>query len=185
MNNINITNTIINNNITNNDINIIDNLLSVNDILEDKKTSIHNELFNNAIKYYISLNVNKQTLNIISDDNKTDNELLLEKYMIIDLNDGTTYLDPTHALLISKSRPLKKIKIDLKPYWNKNYAENLNTNDQELLLINEENLNESEFESINFIDAKIYYKNKFTNKIFGIPFNKFRKNLKLNQLKNI
>lgn len=163
----------------------INNLYSVNDTLNNRQSKVHTQLFNDAINKYLSIDSNKELLNLPIDEN-INNETLSIKYLVIDLNDGETYLDSSHALFISKFRPLKKIKVDLKSYWNKLYVDIYQKIiEGEELLINEENIKDSEFEYVDFVNGKIYYRNKFTNKVFGISFEKFKKKLQINQLKNI
>lgn len=157
------------------------------DIINDKSQLIHKELFDNAIINYIQDHI--ELLHLEDGENQTNinyEDKLNKQYIVIDLNDNETYLDSSHAILLSKSFPLTKIKIDLEDYWNKNYI-NIYKNiiNHESLLINENNLKESELDYVDFVKGKVYYKNKFTNKIFGIPFNKYHKQVNFELLKNI
>lgn len=134
--------------------------LNVYDIIYSNSEKIHKKLFEEAIdKYCEHNNINKDDYKIIDQPNIDDN------------------LKPSVAIMICD----EKINyIDLTNYWNKNYIENLNKySENEIfreLLINDEDKKNIEVEYIDYVNGKIQFRNKMTNKTFYLKFNKLDKN---------
>lgn len=132
------------------------------DIAYNKNEEIHKKLFEDAInKYFEEENINKEDFKIIDQINKMN------------------ILKPSIAILLEKGISKKLKYIDLTPYWNSNYKESLNKKEDnsifENLLINEENKKHIEIEYIDYVNGKIEFKNKMTNKKFFINFDKLDK----------
>ena len=134
--------------------------LNVYDIIYSNSEKIHKKLFEEAIdKYCEHNNINKDDYKIIDQPNNDDN------------------LKPSVAIMICDE---KIDYIDLTNYWNKNYIENLNKySENEIfreLLINDEDKKNIEVEYIDYVNGKIQFRNKMTNKTFYLKFNKLDKN---------
>ena len=146
---------------------MIDELLTIDDIVNNKQNKIHTELFNNAVKNYaVSNNIN------------------LSSYTVIDLQNNDDYLKSSYALLLSKTKPFKKYNVDLNQYWNTNYMDNNVIQSYEDILLDEDDRKYSEYDYTDYIKGRIYFKNKLTNKRFYISFDKFDKEVNIDQLKN-
>lgn len=144
-------------------------LFTTYDIIYDNKKNIHNKLFKDAIdKYCIENNKNKADYKIIDQENK-DNVFSPSIAIFIN-NDNIEY-------------------IDLTEYWNMNYINELNSYSKnnlfKELLINDEDKKYIDVEYIDYVNGKVQFKNKFTNKKFFVKFNKLdsSKNYDL-QIKN-
>ena len=143
--------------------------LNVYDIVYSNSENIHKKLFEEAIDKYCEHN------NINKDD-----------YKIIDQPNADDILKPSMAIMIS-SQNINYV--DLTNYWNKNYIENLNKySENEIfkeLLINEDDKKNTEVEYIDYVNGKVQFRNKMTNKTFYLKFNKLDKNRKYDpELKN-
>lgn len=146
---------------------MIDELLTIDDIVNDKQTKIHSELFNSAVRNYAAAkNIN------------------LSSYTIIDLKDNDDYLKPSSTLLLSKTKPFKKFNVDLTNYWNTNYSNTNIIKEYDDILLDEDDRKYSEYDYTDYIKGRIYFKNKLTNKRFYISFDKFDKEVNIDQLKN-
>jgi len=134
--------------------------LNVYDIIYSNSEKVHKKLFEEAIdKYCEHNNINKDDYKIIDQPNIDDN------------------LKPSVAIMICDE---KIDYIDLTNYWNKNYIENMNKySENEIfreLLINDEDKKNIEVEYIDYVNGKIQFRNKMTNKTFYLKFNKLDKN---------
>lgn len=134
--------------------------LNVYDIIYSNSEKVHKKLFEEAInKYCEHNNINKDDYKIIDQPNIDDN------------------LKPSVAIMICDE---KIDYIDLTNYWNKNYIENLNKySENEIfreLLINDEDKKNIEVEYIDYVNGKVQFRNKMTNKTFYLKFNKLDKN---------
>lgn len=134
--------------------------LNVYDIIYSNSEKIHKKLFEEAVDKYCEHN------NINKDD-----------YKIIDQPNEDDILKPSIVIMISNE---KIDYIDLTNYWNKNYVENLNKySENEIfreLLINDEDKKNTEVEYIDYVNGKVQFRNKMTNKTFYLKFNKLDKN---------
>ena len=134
--------------------------LNIYDIIYNNSESTHSKLFNEAIdKYCEDYNINKEDYKIIDQPNKND------------------ILKPSVAIMINNS---KINYINLENYWNKNYIENHNKYEDNSifkeLLINEDDKKHIDVEFIDYVNGRVQFKNKFTNKKFFVNFNKIDKN---------
>jgi len=134
--------------------------LNVYDVIHNNSEIVHKKLFDEAINKYCSENdKDKSTLKIIDQPNKNDN------------------LKPSVAIIIENG---KINYVDLTEYWNKNYIENYNQYENNKifndLLINEDNKKHINIEYIDYVNGKVQFRNKFTNKTFFINFDKLDKN---------
>lgn len=146
---------------------MIDELLTIDDVINNKQNKMHTELFNSAVRNYADVkNIN------------------LSSYTIIDLKDNNDYLKPSSALLLSKTKPFKKYNVDLTNYWNSNYSNTNVVQEYDDILLNEDDRNYSEYDYTDYIKGRIYFKNKLTNKRFYISFDKFDKDVNIEKLKN-
>jgi len=153
----------------NNHIKLFDNNIPipVESYINNYIEKIHKQLFKNAITKYC----NKMKVNEID-------------YKIIDIKNEDNYLLPSKAILLHKSS-LKKEKIDLTDYWNLNYIDSLQKDVFNELLIDEENRKNIEIEYIDYVNGKVQFRNKFTNKTFFIDFSKINNNIQYKkQLEN-
>ena len=136
--------------------------LNVYEIIYSNSENVHKKLFEEAIDKYCEHNsINKDDYKIIDQPNKEDN------------------LKPSIAIMISNE---SIDYIDLTNYWNKNYIENLNKySENEIfreLLIDEDDKRNIEVEYIDYVNGKVQFRNKMTNKTFFLKFNKLDKNRK-------
>ena len=134
--------------------------LNVYDIIYNNSESTHSKLFNEAIDKYCEYNgINK------------------DEYKIIDQPNKENILKPSIAVMISNG---KINYINLENYWNKNYIENTNKYEDNSifkeLLINEDDKKHIDVEFIDYVNGRVQFKNKFTNKKFFVNFNKIDKN---------
>lgn len=162
MNNIHNTNKIFDNNLP----------IILSDFLNDNIILIHNELYQDALKKFEK------------DRKSNNNEFSLDNYKIIEIKNEANFLKPSSILLYDNH--FNKEKIDLTPYWNTNYNNEYETpyifNE---LLIDEESKKNIEVEDIDYINGKIKFKNKFTNKTFTVDKSKIDFNINLkNKLEN-
>lgn len=155
--------------------------LTVYDIINDNSNNIHKELFKEAIKSYLEENPDnfdeeairkylEEDPNNFSKDNK-------DRIKIIDNVNRSSVLKPSIATIIYNNQ-LKYV--DLTSYWNKNYVETKNKyiNNEVFneLLISDEDKKNVEMVYIDYVNGRVQFKNKFTNKTFFISFNKLDKN---------
>ena len=143
--------------------------LTTYDIIYNNAKKIHNKLFNDAIdKYCLENNKNK------------------DDYKIIDQQNKENVFKPSIAIFINSN---SIDYIDLTEYWNMNYITELQSYSEnnlfKELLISDENKKYIDVEYIDYVNGKVQFKNKFTNKKFYVKFNKLdiSKNYNL-QLKN-
>ena len=143
--------------------------LNVYDIIYSHSNMIHQKLFDDAInKYCETNNLDKSHLKIIDQPNEQD------------------VFKPSIAIIINNEHIEH---INLTPYWNKNYIENLNQYSENALfkelLIEDDNKKHVEVEYIDYVNGRVQFKNKFNNKTFFVKFNKLNKNKNYNaQLTN-
>jgi len=143
--------------------------LNVYDIIYSHSNMIHQKLFDDAInKYCEANNLDKSYLKIIDQPNEQD------------------VFKPSIAIIINNEHIEH---INLTPYWNKNYIENLNQYSENALfkelLIEDDNKKHVEVEYIDYVNGRVQFKNKFNNKTFFVKFNKLNKNKNYNaQLTN-
>lgn len=126
-------------------------------IIYDNSIVIHKQLFSKAIeKYCFDNNINKNDFKIIDKEN---NENILK---------------PSTAIFINNNE-LKYI--DLTDYWDMTYYNNSynKTNNINELLLDEYNKKYIDIEYIDYVNERVQFKNKFTNKKFYIKFNKLNK----------
>ena len=126
-------------------------------IINDNSINIHNQLFNKAIeKYCLKNNIDKNN------------------FKIIDKENSENILKPSTAIFISNNQ---LNYVDLTDYWNMNYYNNsyCNSTSSNELLLDENNKKYIEIEYIDYVNERIQFKNKFTNKKFYIKFNKLNK----------
>ena len=139
--------------------------LNIYDIIYGNSGDVHSKLFNDAITLYC----NEHHIN------KDDNEV-----KIIDQPNKDDILQPSSAILMYDDKIQYVTSQELSQYWNKNYIENTNkyqdNNIFKELLINGDDKKHIEIEFIDYVNGRVQFKNKFTNKKFFVKFNKLDKN---------
>lgn len=139
------------------------------DIIHNNEKNIHNKLFKDAIDKYCEENGKNK-----------------ENYKIIDQPNQENSFNPSTAIFINNDNIEY---IDLSEYWNTNYVNELRSYSEnnlfKELLINDDDKKYIDVEYIDYVNGKVQFKNKFTNKKFFIKFNKLdnSKNYDL-QIKN-
>lgn len=127
---------------------ILNNNVSVSNVLNSKEEKIHNELFNNALYKFKSEN------------NYSDNS-----YSFIEHRISTDYLQPSEVVVVSKIFPYKRISKNLAKYWD-NYKftkkyDRIDNEDESLEII-----------EMFYTSGEALIKNKYTGEEFKIDFNK-------------
>lgn len=158
-----------------NNIKIFNNNLPIifSDFLNDNIIKIHKELYEDALKKFEK------------DRKKETPQFTLDDFKIIEIKNELNYLKPSQIILFNIKK-FEKEKVDLTPYWNTNYSNSYE--DPYIfddLLIDEENKKHIEIEDIDYINGKIKFRNKFTNKTFVIDKSKIDFNITYkNKLEN-
>lgn len=137
--------------------------LNVYDVIYSNSKSTHSKLFDDAINAYCKeYNINKDKIKIIDQPNKND------------------ILQPSSAILMYDGKIHYVTSDELSRFWNKNYTKNLNKYEDNSifkeLLINDDDKKHIDVEFIDYVNGRVQFKNKFTNKKFFISFNKIDKN---------
>lgn len=137
--------------------------LNIYDVIYSNSENTHSKLFEDAITSYCNTyNINKEKIKIIDQPNKDD------------------ILQPSSAILISKDEIQYVSTKALSYFWNKNYTENLNKYEDNSifkeLLINDDDKKHIEVEFVDYVNGRVQFKNKFTNKKFFVKFDKLDKN---------
>ena len=133
--------------------------LNIYDVIYNNSNSAHQKLFDDAInKYCLENNIKKEDVKIIDQINHDD------------------ILKPSTAIIINNG---KVNYVNLTKYWNTNYIENENKYlDNSIfnnLLINDDDKKHIDIDYIDYVNGKVQFKNKFTNKKFFVNFNKIDK----------
>ena len=137
--------------------------LNVYDIIYDNSGESHSKLFDDAITAYCKeYNIDKEKIKIIDQPNKND------------------ILQPSSAILMYDGQIHYVTSDELSRFWNQNYTKNLNKYEDNSifkeLLINDDDKKHIDVEFIDYVNGRVQFKNKFTNKKFFISFDKLDKN---------
>ena len=137
--------------------------LNVYDIIYNKSEESHSKLFEEAITLYCNeYHINKEEAKIIDQPNKND------------------ILQPSSAIIMYDGKIQYVTNEELSKFWNKNYTENLNKYEDNRifkeLLINDDDKKHIEIEFIDYVNGRVQFRNKFTDKTFFVKFNKLDKN---------
>lgn len=137
--------------------------LNVYDIIYSNSEKSHSKLFDDAITSYCSeYHIDKENTKIIDQPNKND------------------ILQPSSAIIMYDGKIQYVTTQELSKFWNKNYIENTNKYEDNSifneLLINDDDKKHIDVEFIDYVNGRVQFKNKFTNKTFFVKFNKLDKN---------
>lgn len=128
-----------------------DGFVSFSDIVNDKQNQLHTEMFNDALLSFVELN------NI--DKNA---------YTFIEVP-GSTYIEPSDVILVSKEFPFTRETVSLLKYWNSEYLQSLKKDINNFFLAEDAQTN-AEIIYINYVDGKCKMRSKENGKEFYIPF---------------
>ena len=137
--------------------------LNVYDVIYGNSEESHSKLFEEAITSYCNeYHIDKENTKIIDQPNKND------------------ILQPSSAILMYDGKIQYVTNDELSNFWNKNYTKNLNKYEDNSifkeLLINDDDKKHIDVEFIDYVNGRVQFKNKFTNKKFFVNFNKLDKN---------
>lgn len=136
--------------------------LNAYDIIYNNSQKTHAKLFSDAITSYCN-----------------ENDLDIDKIKIIDQPNKKNILHPSSAILMYDDKVYHVTKDELSKYWNKNYIEHNNKYEDNSifkeLLINDDDKKHVTIEFIDYVNGRVQFKNKFTNKKFFISFDKLDK----------
>jgi len=137
--------------------------LNIYDVIYSNSEESHSKLFDDAITSYCNeYNIDKENTKIIDQPNKDD------------------ILQPSSAILMYNDKIQYVTNKELSQFWNKNYVKNLNKYEDNSvfkeLLINDDDKKHIEVEFIDYVNGRVQFKNKFTNKKFFVKFDKLDKN---------
>lgn len=131
--------------------------IGLHNIMNDIPSIVHKELLNEALTRYAF-----------------DNNINLDDYKAVEVNQNNAYYSPVKVLLFNKHN-MKRIIADLNNYWNSNYKDiEEKYND---LLINKETRTQSDVKYINYLNNKVKMKNRLNGYEFDVSFDRARKNL--------
>lgn len=140
---------------------------TVNDIITEKQTKVHNKLYNYALSNYINKNYDNETI-------------FYNTYKIIE-KQNKIYYKPSSILLISLNPPFTIKEVDLSEYW-PDYKYINETNNIDIIFINtKDNYGEYELIYIDYVRNKAKIINKYLNKIYTVDLNKIPNNIKINE----
>ncbi len=126
----------------------------------------------NIIKQYInyeSQNIVKLYKNLICD--------LYKKYHKIIEIKNSEYWMPSHARIINKISPYKKITVNLSKYWNMNQSNSESKLSD--LKISKENILDSELVEINYVNGKAKIQSRINDITYEVPFKYLDENINI------